>query len=177
MENITGTIIVSLVLLGSGVEAHAANGLGKQPHSKAYDHPDHQPIGKPGDKALISQSIPVSTIETATGAMLFDPDVINIEHGSVVRFVIKNTGVLDHEFFLGSFEEIEEHRQWMRAHPDMPHDDPNAVKIPSGQTAEMVWEFSNITNLEFACLLPGHREAGMWGVLLVHDHLTTRSKD
>ena len=65
----------------------------------------------------------------------------------------------------------------MRNHPDMRHDDPNAVLIPSGESGELVWEFSEMTNLEFVCLIPGHREAGMWGVIIVHDHLSRNKKD
>ncbi len=174
MEKFTKIIIVSLAILASGSVAQAANALGKQPHTQAYDLSDHQSIGKPGDEASVKETITISVSESATGGMDFEPNAIPIEHGSVVRFIIKNTGLIDHEFFLGSFKEIEEHRQWMREHPSMEHADPNAVKIPSGQTAELIWEFSEITNLEFACLLPGHREAGMWGVILVHDHLTKR---
>jgi len=40
----------------------------------------------------------------------------------------------------------------------------------------LIWEFSDMTNLEFVCLIPGHREAGMWGVIIVHDHLAPKSK-
>ncbi|KHA54191.1 copper tolerance protein [Sulfitobacter geojensis] len=108
--------------------------------------------------------------------MLFEPDAIHIESGSIVRFVISNLGALDHEFFLGSFSEVAEHKQWMRDHPDMRHDDPNAVTVQSGQSAELIWEFTDILNLEFVCLLPGHREAGMWGVIMVHDHLAPKSE-
>ena len=58
----------------------------------------------------------------------------------------------------------------------MEHDDSNAITILSGKTVELIWEFSEKTNLEFACLLPGHREAGMWGVIMVHDHIAPNSK-
>ena len=136
----------------------------------------HGSIGKPGHKGLVTRTIEVNIKETETGSMLFEPNAINIEHGAVVRFIIKNDGALDHEFFLGSFAEVGEHQQWKHKHPDIEHDDPNAVKIPSGETAELVWKFSEKTNLEFACLIPGHREARMWGVIMVHDHLSPKSK-
>ncbi len=149
-----------------------SNGL----HAQAYDVPGHVPIGEPGSGAQISRIIEISIRETARGYMLFEPDAIHIEKGLVVRFVIKNDGALDHEFFLGSFEEIGEHQQWMRQHPDMGHDDPNSVTIASGATATLDWKFSSKTNLEFVCLISGHREAGMWGVIMVHDHLAPKSK-
>ena len=61
----------------------------------------------------------------------------------------------------------------MQEHPDMTHDAANFISIPSGETGELIWKFSDVTNLEFACLVPGHRDAGMWGVIIVHDHLAS----
>lgn len=148
--------------------------IGDRPHEKAYDHPGHVAIGKPGAGANISRTIEVNMKETESGYMLFEPDVFIIEHGSVVRFLIHNLGSINHEFFLGSFDEIAKHQQWMRKHPDMAHDDPNSVTVPSGKTSTLDWEFSDRTNLEFVCLIPGHREAGMFGVIIVHDHFDPR---
>jgi len=156
--------------------AQAGTGAGDQPHAQAYDHAGHVPIGTPGSAAEITRTIEVEIKETESGYMLFEPDAIHIENGSVVRFVISNLGVVDHEFFLGSFDEIAEHQKWMHDHPDMRHEDPNAVTILPGQSADLVWKFSDMTNLEFVCLIPGHREAGMWGVIMVHDHLAPKSK-
>lgn len=160
----------------SVMTAEVKSGAGDRPHAKAYDHPGHVPIGKPaGSGDMITRTIEVNIKETKSGYMLFEPDVVHIEHGSVVRFVINNSGALEHEFFLGSFDEIAKHQQWMRQHPDMEHDNPNAVSVPRSETATLDWNFSQITNLEFVCLLPGHREAGMFGVIIVHDHLAPRS--
>ncbi len=176
MKTATYILAFSLTLISMGTFAQAGSGKGQEPHSRAYELPGHEPIGKPGDVASITRTVEILIKETASGYMLFEPDAIHIEKGSVVRFSVSNQGVLDHEFFLGSFDEIAEHRQWMREHPDMQHDDPNAVSIASGQSDELVWHFSAMTNLEFVCLLPGHREAGMWGVIMVHDHLAPESK-
>ena len=145
-----------------------------RPHDRAYEMADHQPIGMPSKGILATETIELSISETASGYMLFEPDAIYIEKGSVVRFVINNDGALDHEFFLGSFDEVSKHEQWMQKYPYMDHDDPNAVAIPSGEQAELIWDFSTIANLEFVCLVPGHREVGMWGVIIVHDHLAPK---
>ena len=45
--------------------------------------------------------------------------------------------------------------------------DPNAKSVDPGKTAEMVWRFTKAGTFEFACLIPGHREAGMHGVVNV----------
>ena len=45
----------------------------------------------------------------------------------------------------------------------MKHDDPNSVLVGPGEKKELVWKFSKATELQFACNLPGHYEAGMVG--------------
>ena len=167
---------LSLTLVLPAWATHENTLQSEQPHVRVSEIPGHDLIGKPGDKGLVTRTIEVNIMETEAGFMLFEPDVISIEHGSIVRFAINNDGALDHEFFLGSFAEVGEHQQWMHKHPEMEHDDPNAITILSSKTVELIWEFSEMTNLEFVCLLPGHREAGMWGVIMVHDHLTPKSK-
>ncbi|KZX97866.1 MULTISPECIES: cupredoxin domain-containing protein [unclassified Sulfitobacter] len=176
MKTFIGTCSLFLALMFPAWAVYASSGKDQQPYAGVSETPGHDPIGKPGDGSSIDRTIEISVRETASGYMLFEPDAIQIESGSVVRFSISNTGALDHEFFLGSFDEIAKHQQWMREHPDMQHDSANLVSIPSGQNAELIWEFSDVTNLEFACLIPGHREAGMWGVIIVHDHLAPKNK-
>lgn len=145
-----------------------------QPHSSESPSHNHEAIGKPGHGLAIARTIKVSISETEIGSMSFDPAVIKVETGTVLRFVITNNGALKHEFFLGAFEEIKEHTQWMHKHPEMRHPDANSIEISSGATIRMDWQFSDTTNLEFACLIPGHREAGLWGVILVHDHFAPK---
>jgi uncharacterized cupredoxin-like copper-binding protein len=49
----------------------------------------------------------------------------------------------------------------------MEHDDPNGKSIKPGAKAEILWRFKNTGTFEFACLIPGHREAGMVGIITV----------
>lgn len=49
----------------------------------------------------------------------------------------------------------------------MAHDDPNSVLVEPGKTGELTWTFSQAGNLEFACNVPGHYQAGMVGKLTV----------
>lgn len=171
------TFSLCLTFAGAAMAAQANTSYKNQPRERAYVAPKQVPIGEPGSGAPITQTVEMNIIETESGQMLFEPDAIHIEKGSVVRFVIKNSGALEHEFFLGSFEEIAEHQKRMRDHPDTPHSGTNTVVILSGETAELDWKFSSKTNMEFVCLIPGHREAGMWGVIIVHDHLAPKLKD
>ncbi|WP_374439731.1 cupredoxin domain-containing protein [Pseudomonas panipatensis] len=49
----------------------------------------------------------------------------------------------------------------------MHHGGGNTVMVAPGKTAELTWTFSKATNLEFACNVPGHYQAGMVGSLTV----------
>lgn len=49
----------------------------------------------------------------------------------------------------------------------MKHDDPNSVLVGPGETAELIWTFTDATGLEFACNIPGHYQAGMVGKVAI----------
>ena len=84
-----------------------------------------------------------------------------------IKFIIKNAGTLDHEFFLNSFEHNAEHKIEMQKNPEMVHDEPNAQRLAPGKQIEILWKFSKAGTFEFACLIPGHYEAGMHGKVVV----------
>ena len=52
-------------------------------------------------------------------------------------------------------------------HGAMKHDDPNSVLVEPGKTGELTWTFKQASQLEFACNIPGHYQAGMVGKLTV----------
>ncbi|HVG50893.1 MAG TPA: plastocyanin/azurin family copper-binding protein, partial [Xanthobacteraceae bacterium] len=83
------------------------------------------------------------------------------------RFILRNNGALDHEFLLASAEDNLKHADAMRKNLDMAHSEANARQIKPGKTDEIVWRFTNAGEFEFACLIPGHREAGMLGKVVV----------
>ena len=101
------------------------------------------------------------------GKMQFVPNHIDVKKGEQVRFIIKNKGVLKHEFMLASVRDNNKHAEMMKKFPDMEHDDPNAQSVDPGKTAEILWRFTKAGTFEFACLIPGHREAGMRGSVFV----------
>ena len=49
----------------------------------------------------------------------------------------------------------------------MEHDDPNARRLPPKTAGEIVWKFTRAGEFDFSCLIPGHREAGMTGTIVV----------
>ena len=55
----------------------------------------------------------------------------------------------------------------MKKHPDMAHEEPNGRQLAPKKTGEIVWKFTKAGEFEYACLIPGHREAGMTGTIVV----------
>ena len=83
--------------------------------------------------------------------------------GETLQLDFKNTGQMRHEWVIGTPFEISEHLELMRRFPDMEHDEPHNVHVDPGQSRTLVWQFNREGRFEYACLLPGHYEAGMRG--------------
>ena len=49
----------------------------------------------------------------------------------------------------------------------MNHSDPNSLRLGPNEKGEILWTFSNAGTFEFACLIPGHYEAGMHGEIYI----------
>ena len=120
--------------------------------------------GMPGKAVNISQTIEILMKETDDGDMIFVPNSITTKKNQTVRLVIKNVGELEHEFVLDDHEGIAKHKLEMeRAEGEMKHNDPNALRLEPNKDGSIVWKFTKDGNFEFACLIPGHYEAGMKG--------------
>jgi uncharacterized cupredoxin-like copper-binding protein len=148
--------ICSIVLtLGSTqLRAH-----GDDPH-----HPGHDDtFGKPGDPAKVSRTIAVDMSD----AMRFTPAQFTVKQGATIRFVVKNSGQLKHEMVLGTVKELREHAELMKKFPEMEHADPSQLSLEGGKTGDLVWQFTRPGTFDFACLEPGHFDAGMRGKIAV----------
>ena len=80
---------------------------------------------------------------------------------------VKNDGKTLHEIVLGTQDELAKHAELMRKFPDMEHDEPHIVHVRPGHSEEMIWTFNRPGEFQFACLIPGHFEAGMFGKIIV----------
>ena len=119
--------------------------------------------GRPGDPAKVSRVIDMTMDDT----MRFTPDRITVKAGETVRFFLKNTGQVPHEFVIGSMDELREHAEMMRRMPEMKHEEPNSITLEPRQVGGVVWQFDRPGAVDFACLVPGHFEAGMVGKVQV----------
>lgn len=99
--------------------------------------------------------------------MLFDPAHVVVRNGEQIRFVLSNDGTENHEFVLATVAENNKHAKLMKKYPHMEHDDPNAKRLALLTDGEIVWKFTRRGTFEYACLIPGHREAGMHGTIEV----------
>lgn len=119
--------------------------------------------GKPGDPAKVTRTVEVEMSDS----MRYKPASIDVKRGETIKFVVSNTGKLKHEFVLGQIKSLKKHAELMRKFPDMEHAEPNQLEVDPGQTGELVWQFTKPGKFDFACLIPGHFEAGMKGKVAV----------
>ena len=90
----------------------------------------------------------------------YEPESISGKAGETVRFKIVNQGVLEADRI-----NHERMKMDMGGGKTMEHDDPNSVLLEPGKSGEIIWKFTKATELEFACNVPGHYDAGMMGRL------------
>ena len=122
--------------------------------------------GEPGKPKRPARVVMV-TMKEGDGKMSYSPDRIEVRKGEQIRFILKNNGLLDHEFMLATIEDNLKHAELMKKFPEMEHDDPNSKRLKPNGTSEILWRFTKSGEFEFACLIPGHREAGMHGKVIV----------
>lgn len=72
-----------------------------------------------------------------------------------------------HEMVIGTRDELDSHAALMLKHPNMEHDEPWMAHVEPGRSGDLVWTFNRAGEFEFACLLPGHYQAGMRGTIRV----------
>ncbi|MHB8887083.1 MAG: cupredoxin domain-containing protein [Methylovirgula sp.] len=131
-----------------------------------HEH-DSFAVGQPGDPSKPARVVKVTIEEHSDGTMAFSPKALIVKRGEQVRFEITNTGKLTHEFILDTIAHNAHHKIEMAKNPEMEHDDPNMKTLDPGKSAEILWRFSKPGTFEFACLIPGHYEAGMHGAVTV----------
>ena len=156
--------LASLKLAGLALALSAGAALAGP--GAAGHHDGEVAYGKPGDPKKPARLVQISMGER-DGKMQFIPNKIEIKTGEQVRFVIRNNGDLDHEIVLATLQDNLKHAEEMRKNPDMEHDDPNAKRLMPKKTGEIVWKFTKAGTFDFSCLIPGHREAGMFGTIVV----------
>lgn len=99
--------------------------------------------------------------------MRFTPNMIKVKKGDVIKFVHKNPGNIMHEFVLGTPDSLDEHAVMMKKFPGMEHFEPYMTHVKPGKKGDVTWQFSEVGEFAFGCLIPGHYDAGMKGKIIV----------
>jgi uncharacterized cupredoxin-like copper-binding protein len=159
-------IIGAVVVLLISTAAILATDIGMPIPASAHEDHGNFSAGKPGDPKKPARVVKIKMFE-GSGKMGFEPARVEVRRGEQVRFVLQNDGEEDHEFVLATVVENRKHAEVMKKHPDMEHDDPNARRVMPYGNGELVWRFTKRGEFEFACLIPGHYEKGMFGKVIV----------
>jgi uncharacterized cupredoxin-like copper-binding protein len=128
-------------------------------HESTHEESHPSDIGKPGAPENVSRTVAITMDDT----LRFNPGKISVKAGETIRFFLTNNGKLEHEMVLGSMEDLAKHAEIMRSMPDMLHTEPNMARLRPGQRGGIIWQFDSAGTVDFACLIPGHMEAGMIG--------------
>jgi len=142
-------------------------------------------FGAPGKASDVTRTVDIVLKEN-----FFEPESIDVKAGETVRFRVRNDGELVHEFNIGTAGMHAGHQKEMMTMMEhgvleadrinynmmkmdmgggrtMEHNDPNSVLLEPGKSGEVIWKFMKAMELEFACNVPGHYEAGMMGKMHV----------
>ena len=130
--------------------------------SHSGDHAETA-IGEPGQAERVTRTVRIDM----TDAMRFTPPRVTARRGQTIRFIVSNSGKLKHELVLGTRKDLRDHAEQMKKFPEMEHAEPNMVTLAPGQTGEVIWRFTRTGQIDFACLQPGHYDAGMKGFVKV----------
>ena len=142
-------MLASTVVQAHGTKSHAPNNAPVVKEQTAW--------GIAGEPQQATRTLEV----IMTDDMRFTPGKVTVREGETVRIVAKNAGKIMHELVIGDETSLREHAEMMMKFPNMAHDEPYMAHVPPGETVEIVWTFNRAGEFEFACLLPGHFQAGM----------------
>lgn len=100
------------------------------------------------------------TVEIRIEYSRFAISELDVAPGETIRFVLRNTDPIPHEFIVGDQAVQDAHELGTEAyHPPRPGE----VTLPAGETVTTTFTFGE-QDLFFGCHLPGHWAYGMRGV-------------
>ena len=162
MKTIPTILVASLLAAATGASGHGDEAHARKSAKKPISTEQHA-WGREGDPAKASRTILVDMNDT----MRFKPGEMRIRRGETVKFIVTNSGKVMHEMVIGTEAELKAHAEIMKKHPGMEHEEPYMAHVPPGKTGEIVWTFNRAGEFEFACLIAGHYQAGMFGTITV----------
>ncbi len=175
---LAGAAAVALAIVAT--PAALAHGESHTPR-KAVDHSqaEETAFGRAGNPKKVSRTIRVgmddsmhfkvmaragqnrsSDVPMSDGRHAMAGDIV-VKRGETIRFLVRNDGKLMHEMVIGTMKELQAHAEMMRKFPEMEHEEAHMTHVAPGKQGEVVWQFTRAGEFHYACLVPGHMEAGM----------------
>ena len=147
-------------------------------HTFAYADKNMK-IGSKGKESEVSRIIKVIMYDN-----YYEPSSFQIKAGETIKFEVENAGKLVHEFNIANkmmhikhqpemskmaengillpFSiDKEKMKKMAKMDKTMGHSHSNSVLLEPKQKGEIIWKFINAVNIEIACNVPGHYQAGM----------------
>ncbi len=159
--SMAAAVVALSAALSTTVQAH-----GDVEHKTKENAPistEEHAFGKQGNPKKATRIIAIDMSDT----MRFGPADITVKQGETVKFVVTNKGKMMHEMVIGTMDELKEHGEMMKKHPGMEHDEPYMSHVSPGKKQDLVWQFTKAGEFYYACLIPGHFQAGMVGKIKV----------
>ena len=136
-------------------------------------------IGSKGKMEDVSRTIQVKMYDN-----YYEPSTFNIKKDETIKFEVINAGELVHEFNIANAmmhikhqpemekmveneillgDKIDKDKMQKMAAMDksMGHSHSNSVLLAPKEKGILIWKFENAVNIEVACNVPGHYQAGM----------------
>lgn len=163
IQQLLGVAVMASVLAVPGAFAHGNEDHPASAKKFGASSVESTPFGRQGDPSKVTRTIRVDMADS----MRFTPADLAIKRGETVKLIATNKGQVLHEMVLGTPEELKKHAELMRKFPEMEHEEAHMTHVKPGKSGEIVWQFDKPGEFQFACLLPGHFEAGMVGKVVV----------
>jgi len=146
----------------------------------SFAHADkNMKIGSKGNVNDVSRIIKVVMYDN-----YYEPSSFQINAGETIKFEVENAGELVHEFNIANkmmhikhqpeMEKMVENeilfadsidkdkmKKMAKMDKSMGHSHSNSVLLEPKQKGDIIWKFDNAVNIEVACNVPGHYQAGM----------------
>ncbi|MFZ4289511.1 cupredoxin domain-containing protein [Variovorax sp. HJSM1_2] len=163
MNTKSSILALAAAIAASGVFAHGSEDHAAKPRKFDATKVEDTAFGREGDPAKATRTIRLDMADS----MRFTPADITVKRGETVKIVASNKGQVLHEMVIGTPDELKKHAEMMRKFPEMEHAEPYMAHVKPGASGEVVWQFTKAGEFQFACLIPGHFEAGMVGKVTV----------
>lgn len=160
MKLIPTTLLLGLLLASGHALAHAEHDHAEKITPVIKEQKDW---GIAGEAKDVKRSIEVKMLDS----MRFEPAKISVKLGETLKFVLRNSGAMMHEFVIGTKKENDAHAALMLQFPNMEHDEPYMAHVGPGKQSEIIWTFNRAGEFDFSCLIAGHYQAGMVGKISV----------